>query len=514
MQLPAPDAANGANQDDGTLIVVRRWNFVGASAISEAELGKLLSPYTGREIGLPELYAATATVTNAYRERGYSYARASLPAQDITDGQVTVQLLEARLSEVVLDNHTASEGRRFQSLVGGFHIGQPLRASELERAVLLANDLPGIRAKAELGPGEQIGQTRVSLRLDQNRSYSGLVHVDNQGSESLDRNRVLASLSADNALGYFEHAQLTGVFNDDRLQFAQLELGKYLRPGTQLLARGLHSEYAVGGSFAALGVDGRAEIGTLALQQSWVRSLGLNLSSLSELAYKRGTDRTRAISANDDNRILSFSQSLSGDWLDDWWRGGYSALYLSYSYGELSILDPAQQRSDSLLLRSEGHFHVGRVQLQHSRRLWDGAQLQLSGQGQLASRNLHSLEEVGYGGFSGVRAYPQGEGTGDEGFLLRAELRQATAPVSEAPVLLAFADSALVRRNNQAFVGQTEDNARHLSGYGAGVEISTPFGVSGNLLFARPWGDAVSEVRGERATQYWFQFDYRFAANL
>ena len=49
--------------------------------------------------------------------------------------------------------------------------------------------------------------------------------------------------------------------------------------------------------------------------------------------------------------------------------------------------------------------------------------LLLSARGQLASRNLDSSERLSLGGFSGVRAYPQGEASGDVGYTARAELR-------------------------------------------------------------------------------------------
>jgi hemolysin activation/secretion protein len=57
-----------------------------------------------------------------------------------------------------------------------------------------------------------------------------------------------------------------------------------------------------------------------------------------------------------------------------------------------------------------------------------GFTLYASFSGQRASKNLDSSEEFFLGGPNGVRAYPQGEGAGDEGWLSRLELRHGAGP--------------------------------------------------------------------------------------
>ncbi|HBF50135.1 MAG TPA: ShlB/FhaC/HecB family hemolysin secretion/activation protein, partial [Massilia sp.] len=67
-----------------------------------AELQALLQPYTGRELSFAELSAAAAVVSNHYRGQGYFLASATLPAQDLSSGQVTIQVLEGRVSQIEL----------------------------------------------------------------------------------------------------------------------------------------------------------------------------------------------------------------------------------------------------------------------------------------------------------------------------------------------------------------------------------------------------------------------------
>ena len=51
--------------------------------------------------------------------------------------------------------------------------------------------------------------------------------------------------------------------------------------------------------------------------------------------------------------------------------------------------------------------------------------------GQFASKNLDISEKMGLGGANGVRAYPEGEAYGDQGYVLNLEARCLLPSLSE-----------------------------------------------------------------------------------
>jgi hemolysin activation/secretion protein len=69
--------------------LVKAYKVTGTSVIAAAELESLVAPYVGREMDLTELEKVAGLVTAAFRDRGYSLARA-YPGQEIKDGIVEI----------------------------------------------------------------------------------------------------------------------------------------------------------------------------------------------------------------------------------------------------------------------------------------------------------------------------------------------------------------------------------------------------------------------------------------
>ena len=98
---------------------------------------------------------------------------------------------------------------------------------------------------------------------------------------------------------------------------------------------------------------------------------------------------------------------------------------------------------------------------------------------QVASRNLDSSEQLYLGGATAVRAYPQGEGSGDRGALGTLELRYHT----NVPglTLSTYFDAG------HTFDGM-ENDGMTLKGWGIGVSYTKPEDWFARLDYARRIG--------------------------
>ena len=120
--------------------------------------------------------------------------------------------------------------------------------------------------------------------------------------------------------------------------------------------------------------------------------------------------------------------------------------------------------------------------------------------GQMASRNLDSSEEFYLGGPNGVRAYAQGEGTGDEGFLGTAELRYHT-PL-RGLTLSTFYDIGTVRVSKGY---ELVDNDVTLRGWGIGAAYNNPGDWFARLDYARRIGlDSSVSAKNSARNRIWF----------
>ena len=127
--------------------------------------------------------------------------------------------------------------------------------------------------------------------------------------------------------------------------------------------------------------------------------------------------------------------------------------------------------------------------------------------GQKASRNLDSSEKFVLGGAYGVRAYAQGEASGDTGYLATAELRYSIAWDKLPGVLqpFAFVDGGSVTINEQPFVTGI-NNRRNLAGGGIGLSWAKANDFQLKLTLATRIGHQPSVASDtDRHTRGWLQ---------
>jgi hemolysin activation/secretion protein len=141
---------------------------------------------------------------------------------------------------------------------------------------------------------------------------------------------------------------------------------------------------------------------------------------------------------------------------------------LSVVSGHLSINSASALAIDAASAQTHGSYSRLSYSLSRLQRIGASQQLWLLVTGQNASKNLDSSEKFSLGGANGVRAYPLGEASGDEGYRATLELRHQVLPLVQASV---FYDIGSVSINKTPF-GPTANNRRTLSAVGVGLNAS------------------------------------------
>lgn len=482
----------------GTAVTIQRFRFEGNQRFESTRLAEAVASYLNRPLDVEELQDAGTAVAALYREHGW-LARVVLPRQEITEGTVTLRVVEAIFGATQIDVDGATGTSALQVspdtlkryLSARQKSGQPLNMNDLERGMLLADDLPGVAVVGSLGAGQQESETDMLLQVRNERPAQLTLTTDNHGSRGTGAPRVLGDGQLNSPLGLGEQlglsAQLSKGVTYGRTS-ASVPLG---HDGWRAGVNASAMRYRVtGAEFAALQPEGRSFALGTDLTHALVRQHDRNVYLTAGLDHKRFRNGTLT-GTTSDYRLTATQLGVSGNLNDALGGGGLSSAALSLTLGRLNLDGSPHQANDAQTLRTEGSFTKWRYRLSRQQALTEGLSLQGTLSGQRASKNLDSSEKFSLGGPDGVRAYPISEGSGAAGDLFNAELRWLWPASSGCGscVLSAFYDwgRVTVNRHND-WAGAATLNRYSLRGYGLAMSWQGPGGLSLSATWARRHG--------------------------
>lgn len=490
---PAPQAVPEAPlaRPKGDLrVTVKAFRITGNTLISEPELQAVLAPWVGKEVSVAELEQAANAIAEEYRRRGW-FARPQLPAQDVSAGVITINILEGKLGEVLIDDagKELRIARDFvaESMTARQKPGDPLNIEHLDRSTSILNDTPGVLAATILTPGKQTGESDAVVKVQDKPLVSGSVQADNQGALSTGEHKLTLNGSLDDPFGIGDQIALSSNASKGS---AYLKLGYTLPVGRDGLRVGVSASamrYRLIGDLASLHAKGDAQTYGINSYYPFLRGGTRNVGLYSAIDRKNYYNEANQV-ATSKKQLDTAIFSLTGDSLDRFGNGGMTLWGLNLTGGRIDLSDnPANEQADSNGPRTAGAYHKFGYSLARLQRLTEKATFWASLNGQLAGKNLDSSEKISLGGPSGVRAYPVLEGTGDDGWLSTLEIRYNLLAKLQ---ISAFYDYGHIRQSHDSeYTGAPLVNVADLKGAGLGVNWSQPGNFVLRAVWARRFGD-------------------------
>lgn len=423
--------------------MVKFFRFAGNNLLSSEQLTPALQPFVGQQLDFAGLQRAADAVATAYRQAGW-IVRVYLPEQDISEGTLTLQVIEAKFAGLRFEGEASKRVTRDQ--LQAFFApqqapGQALDADKLDRALLLADDLPGVSVAGTLVAGQNPGDTALVLQTTDEPFIYGDVGLDNTGARATGSNRVTANMNINSPLGRGELVSLNLLHTQGSdygrvamtvpVGYNGLRVGVSASSMNYKVIEVLSSTNAKGSS-SSLGIDFSAPL---------LRTRQYNL-------YFSGGLEKKGYHSEDDNKNLTDTTSysdygsnslrlgLSGNRFDDLGGGGANSASVQMLWGRLASMRAHRQIEDI-----DRSFHKLSYSLSRQQTLTTDHSLLLSLQGQHATQALDSSEKFYIGGANSVRAYPTSERGGERGQVLTAEWRWR---LHSALLLTAFADTGRV----------------------------------------------------------------------
>ena len=487
IEVPRSAAAVAPPGAHDVKFVLEELRIEGATAYPADALRPLYADLLGHEVSVAQLFEVANAIELRYRNAGYVTSRVVVPQQTVDNGRFKILVIEGFVSEVVYHDDVGPARAAVERLIGGLRGLRPVNVAEIERRLLLANDLQGLSVRGALEPSAtEVGASVLIVQVDR-KAFETAATLDNRGSPYLGRAQLTAN-AAWNAWG--ERADrfsvnLRTALLVDRSVSVGLGYEALLTDQGGMFNLALsHSRSNPGRELDPLDVKSRVTgtVGTL----SWplIRSREQNLRAVGQLEL-RDVDTDIAGAAFTRDRLRIMRAGLSYDRSDS--LDGITALRGTLHQGLSALGASANGSAQASRVNGRSDFTKLTLDLTRLQQLGERTSLMASLTSQFSRRPLLASEELGLGGSSFGRAFDDGEISGDNGVAMTLELRHTPASLPPNVQLYGYVDSGRVwAADGGAFVARPK-----LSSAGGGVRASLDSTVFATLEVAKPLNTEV-----------------------
>jgi len=470
--------------------------------VSEPELQRFIwlvrEQKERRGLTLGQIEGLASDVQNYYRSHGLKLAVAYIPRQFMREGVLVIEVLNGKLGGVVVEGN-----QRYSTniLTDPFDdiLAQPVTFDRIEERMFLINDYPGISTQGIFQPGEQIGDSKLALKVTHENAFDSTLRLDNHGSELTGKYRAFIEFYWNNPSGIADQLNIAFLqsTSPDNSTYGLIGYNLPLfSPRWHLSLSASTNQFILdqtqSNNSSQLGIIGTTEQQNINLSYTFKRSRELNVW------FRLINDTTKTILDSDefgnlglDDKIQSNRISTQFDVLDN----ESKILHLgSVTATSGSFLEGAGARDEDYSKFNADYTLMTFVPLS-----WFNTttRLLLKTDLQFSDNALPSAEQSAIASPTKLRAYPVNQFSTDSSLYLGLEwvfntpefikfdwfkvrnLHQKIQP-------LFFIDAA---SGIQVSINGAEDTKGTLSDIGFGIQYGFGRHISGNLQFAFPLSD-------------------------
>jgi hemolysin activation/secretion protein len=486
---------------EGATVNVAGFKITGNALISTEVLLPLIKEWEGKSLDVAGLNEASSAITRYYQARGFILSYAYLPAQKVENNVIEIAVLEGWVGAVQV---VAAQDVRLDDEVIQAHLGtngdtQPAQRDDLERRLLLLNEIPGVVARAAFTPGTAAGSSDMVVSVVEDTPLVSSVYVNNFGSSATGEYRAGAQFQLRDVFGVGDFMQLGGTWSSEGgLVSGNVETtAPWGGNGLSVRAGVSHLTYILQGTFSSLGARGIADNVHGGVWYALQRNSSGSMTLHGDLQYSELHDLLPLVAVENRKSNSSLTLGVNSDVQDDFAGGGRTTGQAAYQLGSLQI----QSGTDDLL--TQGNFGKLTVDLSREQRLTQNSSFYVRALMQQASKNLDSSEKLVLGGANAVRAYTSGDLNVDDGSLAMFEYRLLFPVQGGTLTWSLFTDYASGSINHSPLAGVT-DNEASISAVGTGLRWRTGEDLEASLTLA--WrGRGQPSADGDRQPRLFFQ---------
>ncbi|MEL7462890.1 MAG: ShlB/FhaC/HecB family hemolysin secretion/activation protein [Pseudomonadota bacterium] len=430
---------------DQIKFVLNGVEVAGSTAFDEDDFAAFYAEDVGGEVTLTRVFEVAGEIQGIYRDADFIFTRVVVPAQEIDDGVVRIEVIEARITGVQIEEPDGPIGpvrelaeRMISPVVGA---ANPTGAM-LERALLNVNEIPGVtRATAvpQADPDDTRGGLQLFINIERD-PVEGVIFADNRQTEGIGRGLIGATArynsysewgdtTAISVLNSFAYERdrtgsgaVDGAFDFDERNTVQVVHQRNVGvDGATFEAVGLYSRSRPGDNLADAGIQGEQIFASVGFNYPVVRTrqIAFNLGAAAEF-FESETDVSNGALRVSDDRLRIIRATADVTARDEF---GYTRASLAVRQG-LDLFNASEEGAPDLS-RADGEMDFSLLRAEVDRLVVFNDQLSFFGKlaGQYSFDPLLSSEEFAIGGLSYGRGLDPSVFTGEHGIGLSGELR-------------------------------------------------------------------------------------------
>jgi hemolysin activation/secretion protein len=422
--LPSTVAPPGA---EGIRLTVSRVVITGATVYSDADLAPLYADLTGGEVSLAAIYDLARRITAKYGAAGYVLSRAIVPPQNFGrhGAVVRIQVVEGYIDNVVWPERLTRYRDFFTDYANRIVADRPANIRTLERYLLLANDLPGLKFTTTLKPSPTHPNASTLIVEVTEKPIDAIARIDNRGSIARGPWQYLGSATLNNTVARAHEAftvTYAGTFQVEELQFLAASYRQVLN--SEGLTAFINASHGFGrpGTEVLRAIDYRTRSSVMEGGFSYpiIRTREKNLT-LTGLGYLTNDDSYAVGDFLTHDRLRGFRLKADGDWADSFL--GINQGNFTFSQGINGLGSTAN--GNPLASTNAGRVDFSKIEgtLSRSQPLFWNFSLFVAGYAQYAFTPLLVSEQCSYGGRFFGRAFDPSQLIGDHCWEVLGELR-------------------------------------------------------------------------------------------
>lgn len=407
-------------ENSNNKVLIKDFTFSNNLQISSEELNNAIKEYKNKELTFNQIQEVLAIVTKIYREKSYFVARAFLTSQDLSknDNVLNITIFEGKYDQIKIKNSSLVNDSVLNTMGDNLKENDVVYLKDLERTIYLMAQRNGLQVEnVSVVVGDVVGTSSIEIDTVAKNRVDGYIVGDNYGSRYTGKHRVQSLINVNSLLGLGDKFTVSGLLSegenlrDIRVAY-ELPLNSYGLVGDVSYTR---TSYDLIKEYKDLEAHGKSDIYEIGLKYPLILNREHSLYTKAKYYHKDYNDYLGDIKYEDktiDSVVLGLE--FEKNYLLAESFPGLLMSNLNLTMGKVSKED----KIDNGRYNKVDLYVSNEIGLTNDITFKTSALMQKA----LNNKNLDGSEDLSIGGAYGVRVYPDGEQSAENGYLLNTEV--------------------------------------------------------------------------------------------